>query len=288
MWLMLALAVTDTIASESVLAVLFAVLIHFYLVLDHIDGMQAKKTGTSSPLGEYLDHFLDVFHGAISIIGIFALIRIESPTLFFGLLWLTYLAFAATMVEEKETGVIRFGYIGSMEAVLFFIAFFLSWSIPELRRIWNSPLISTYPAYYVLIIGGAAGAAITILDCLRRIGRIPLQFTLFTVGGLILLSLLHRWPIPLVLGTVIITLYCADYTGRVIGNHLLGERHPSPDLIAPFGFLILLIDQSGPALLQSYAIPSASVLIVYLGVRCGAGIIDVLGKLKIYWLWLNP
>ena len=51
--------------SPTLAAGLFALLLHNYLVGDHLDGMQAKKTQTSSALGEFLDHYLDVYNGAI-------------------------------------------------------------------------------------------------------------------------------------------------------------------------------------------------------------------------------
>ena len=47
---------------SNTLAIIFC--LHTYIVGDHLDGMQAKHTKTSSPLGEFLDHYLDVFNGA--------------------------------------------------------------------------------------------------------------------------------------------------------------------------------------------------------------------------------
>src|SRR5688572_31878006 len=38
-----------------------------YLIGDHLDGMQAKRTGTGSALGEFCDHYLDAFNNGIIV-----------------------------------------------------------------------------------------------------------------------------------------------------------------------------------------------------------------------------
>ena len=38
-----------------------------YLIGDHLDGMQAKRTGTGSALGEFCDHYLDAFNNGIVV-----------------------------------------------------------------------------------------------------------------------------------------------------------------------------------------------------------------------------
>ena len=53
----------NTIDDGDTIIVFFAITI--YVIFDHFDGLQAKKTGTGSPLGEILDHYSDVFNGSI-------------------------------------------------------------------------------------------------------------------------------------------------------------------------------------------------------------------------------
>jgi ethanolaminephosphotransferase len=50
-----------------------AVMLLIYVVGDHMDGMQAKRTQTSSPLGEFCDHFLDAFNNGLVLILLFLL-----------------------------------------------------------------------------------------------------------------------------------------------------------------------------------------------------------------------
>ena len=55
----------SNVISLEVQTILLVFCINAYTVGDHLDGMQAKRTNTSTPLGEFLDHYLDVFNGAI-------------------------------------------------------------------------------------------------------------------------------------------------------------------------------------------------------------------------------
>ena len=65
MWIMLYLGLNSELYSIPFLAGSFFFLLHFYVVGDHLDGMQAKETRTSSPLGEFLDHYFDIYNSAI-------------------------------------------------------------------------------------------------------------------------------------------------------------------------------------------------------------------------------
>ena len=77
--------------------------------------MQAKHTKTSSPLGEFLDHYLDVFNGAI-ILYVFV-IYLESipPLVFYFFVYLNSIAFAVTLYEELERNELYFGVLGTLE-----------------------------------------------------------------------------------------------------------------------------------------------------------------------------
>ena len=55
----------DTPNDTEISIAFFAIII--YVIFDHFDGLQAKITGTGSPLGEFLDHYSDVFNGSIII-----------------------------------------------------------------------------------------------------------------------------------------------------------------------------------------------------------------------------
>jgi phosphatidylglycerophosphate synthase len=261
-------------------ALLFAGLLHCYVVYDHVDGMQAKRTRTSSALGEYLDHSLDVYHGAIAVLAIFALVGFQDRLLVLMMLACSHLAFAATMVEEKERGELYFGPIGSLEGVLLFIGFCLSWTVPGLRAWWLAPLVGEWPAYYLLIVAGSLGSLLAVVDCLRRIGRVPLRFVGFCLGHLVLLAGLHQIEAPLWIAIAALMLHGGDYVGRTIGSHLLRTPHPAPDLIGPSLGLLLLFVPSAAAWYPA--------IIGWLVLRTAWGVLCTLRPMRSCWLWANP
>ena len=85
-----------------------------YLSLDNMDGAHARNTGQSSPLGEFLDHWLDTLNNGFIILG--ACIAVDL-SLFFTLLVLSVgtLAFFAVQLELRHTGVFRMGRVADIE-----------------------------------------------------------------------------------------------------------------------------------------------------------------------------
>lgn len=281
MWVLLACAVAGTPLDPAARGVLFALLLHCYVVYDHVDGMQAKKTRTSSALGEYLDHSLDVYHGAIAVLAIFALVGFTDRLTVLVMLGCSHLAFAATMVEEKERGELYFGPIGSLEGVLLFIAFCLSWAVPGVRAWWLAPLVGGWPAYYLLIGGGGLGSLLATVDCLRRIGRVPAEFLWFGIGHFLLVAGLYHAGVSLWLAVTILMLHGGDYVGRVIGSHLLRTPHPGADFWAPayaLGFLIF----------PPFAALYAPLLLGYLALRTAWGVVRTMHPMRSGWRWTNP
>jgi phosphatidylglycerophosphate synthase len=281
MWVLLACLIANAPLDPAWRGLLFAALLHCYVVYDHIDGMQAKRSRTSSALGEYLDHSLDVYHGAIAVLAIFGLVGFGDRLAVLLLLGCSHLAFAATMVEEKERGELYFGPIGSLEGVLLFIAFCLSWAVPAARGWWLAPLAGDWPAYYLLIVGGALGSLVAVVDCLRRVGRVPWPFVGFALGQGVLIAVLHYAQVPLWTSVAILMLHGGDYVGRVIGSHLLRTPHPAPDFWAPAAALALPIL---PWFAEFYAPLSAA----YLALRTAWGIGRTLRPMRSCWLWVNP
>jgi phosphatidylglycerophosphate synthase len=103
------------VGNSSALAMVGASLCVFiYLCLDNMDGAHARNTDQSSPLGEFLDHWLDTLNNGFIIVG--ACIAVDlSP--FFTLLVLSAgtLAFFAVQLELRYTGVFRMGRVADIE-----------------------------------------------------------------------------------------------------------------------------------------------------------------------------
>jgi ethanolaminephosphotransferase len=89
----------------------FAAGLWLYLTFDNIDGRQARRTGTSSPLGELFDHGCDALNCSLGAM-------IQSAAMGLGHSWysafllvLTTAPFYISTWEEYQTGVLYLGYI---------------------------------------------------------------------------------------------------------------------------------------------------------------------------------
>lgn len=74
---------------------------------DGIDGKQARRTGTSGPLGELFDHGVDSYSAALIPIYMFSIFGTDaiSPTRMHFVTWNVFLNFFLTHFEKYNTGV---------------------------------------------------------------------------------------------------------------------------------------------------------------------------------------
>lgn len=72
-----------------------------------MDGKQARRTGTSGPLGELFDHGLDSYSAVLIPIYMFSLFGSQDlpPIRMFLVIWNVFLNFYLTHVEKYNTGV---------------------------------------------------------------------------------------------------------------------------------------------------------------------------------------
>jgi len=287
MWLLLALSFQTGVLGSGLLALAFAFLLHFYVLGDYLDGMHARDTGTSSPLGEFMDHHFDVYNSAITITACFALLHMEMSTLFYFILWLSYLAFGATMVEEKERGELYFGFPGPFEGVFAVFILFLSCIPAAGYEFWQAPLFGEVPRYWIVILGSGIGFAVTCWNAFQRVGYVPAQFKWFCFGSLPLVFVLPMVDLSPVLTWLILAFYCGDYIARVMGSHLFKTPHPYPDWIAT---IIIW-----PICLGAWTFMSQEALTqwtfgfgIYIGIKALWSIGRVFRSLAKYWIWVNP
>jgi len=100
-----------------------ALTLHLYNLCDNADGAHARRTGQSSPLGELLDHGLDLLNVAyIATLAAFSLGATPLGTV----TMVTCITGAAAAVywEQAETGVFQLGLLNQVEAT-FLLSFVL-------------------------------------------------------------------------------------------------------------------------------------------------------------------
>ena len=252
-----------------------------YVVFDHFDGLQAKLTQTSSPLGEWLDHFSDVFNGAIVVYLGFKCLHLPLDGLFLVLIWLNFLAFAATYVEQRVRRELYFGKIGSLEGVVLMIVVLALCFLESGLAFWH--LEFGWPIYQFLLASFALGCFGTVFSCLQRMRALPREFLVFSIGGSlfvllgIYLNLSSSWLF------CTITIFSSEFILRNMQQYLTGTESVVVDLVV-FGVLVALV---GFHWLSWNPIPLLMLLSLGLGISMLLRCRSLLILWRPYWVWWN-
>jgi len=210
-----------------------------YTLLDMVDGQRARRLGTSSPLGEYLDHTLDIFNAAVVVAVVFLVRPSGSPVALAWLLAAMGLAFAAALVEQRVGGILRLGAIGPVEALLLVGCYLASRLVPGADAWWEQAAIGGWSRFAVAATVAGAGIAFAATASVWRLHQVPWPLAMFAAGSLVFLALRHEgagtWVTLLAL-----VFWSADFGGRVICSHLQHEPLPRPDAVG-FGLALVLL-----------------------------------------------
>jgi len=96
-----------------------------YQTMDALDGKQARRTGTSSPLGELFDHGCDAI--SVSRIGLTVIgtMQVGAGWVGFLLLLANFVVFYCAQWEEYHTGTLELGYLNVTEAQILLMSAYL-------------------------------------------------------------------------------------------------------------------------------------------------------------------
>lgn len=273
------------------------VLIIAYLIGDCLDGGQARKTHTGSPLGEYMDHFLDCFVNAELIIPIIVCYHLTNSWVIFCILFVAYITQAAAFWERYSLGHMHFSKFSSTETVLTFnviitisyfsnIVDFLQKTVSSFA--WGS--FATGKLAFIgnlklseLILCGFIVCAVfsTVCNFIRTKGASS-RFWLFT---LLTLSIAIMSAVNNVdyycLPYFVICLYSIDYISNLITRIVDKKKDPYSDIIIPAFMLIMLVFNNTNAYVF---IAETAYLLLRIIIR---SIFFIHGH-KQYWYWKNP
>ena len=263
---------------------LIAILVLLYAVGDHADGMQAQRTRTSSPLGEFIDHFLDAFNNGVLIAIVLLLFRIpNSPAVVF--LFLSfYLAHAAVYYEEYRTKWLVFEWISSLEATLLVVVLLL------VGRSVHFRVGLKWPAGWGLTVAETgfvvAGlfALLTFLRVWQRVGTLSLRFGSFC-SCTILLALASCFFFDRITALVLLVLYCVEYIGRLMYAHLVDRVEKFPDFVVP---LVITVGLGMSVYFEEAAALSFFAMVIYTVLLIIMLVCRTFSRLRQCWVWWNP
>lgn len=97
-----------------------------YQVLDELDGKQARRTGSSSPMGELFDHGCDALSCVLTTTTIAAAMQLGPGWAYWALNVSVFGTFYSTIWEQLHTNFLELHYLGPNEAHASYIALMLA------------------------------------------------------------------------------------------------------------------------------------------------------------------
>lgn len=250
-----------------------------YTLGDHLDGMQAKKTGTGSPLGEYLDHYLDVFNSGIVVFLMANAYPASHSWLIVLMAGTTYLAHAMTMHEQYRTGWLVFEKIGSLEAVLLCVLFLAGSGIDSVRQImaFTTP-VGGLSVFSLILLFACMGGLGTLLTISRRSGAPGIKFYSYVALQITIFLLWQRDHFNVHQAILSFTLAAGSYIGSVMYGHLINGKEYFTD---PFLWLAILSVAFWPVhgMLGLWLYGGLSILSLFA---------FTVYRLRSFWVWYNP
>ena len=264
-----------------VIIVFFAITI--YVIFDHFDGLQAKKTSTGSPLGEILDHYSDVFNGSIILYLFFRILQIELDWIFYLVIWANLVAFTVTYLEQSIRKELYFGKIGSLEGVSLILIILGSLITSQGKNFWQKNTLFDIPPHLFLVIGLILGVFITVAGSIRRLRHIPKIFIHYLLTGSLICFICINYQINWHISFLVINVYSADFILKSMKYHLLDAEIPKPDQIVYILFLFLIFQHFFEYEIQiGFLLYGLAVTIKLLWEIC-----QIFYKLRTFWIWWN-
>jgi len=252
---------------------LAALFIFFYHTMDNLDGMQARRTGSTGPLGEFVDHWFDAFNSFLIPLGIGLAFPVIPPLFVAVTTILCCVADWFSSRSVRNSGVLKFGPVSSEEVLLFTYVFCLAvWALGY--GFWVAPGPFGLPR--VLIVYSVA--PIAFLACIATTFKpadrpdLP-AIMLSSIVPIFAWTILAQWSsvrYALLAGCLLMGFNAARFEGDVLRDRLVGLEYRGyyVDLIAMDLLLLACIVVPG---LPPWAL-SASVAIAFVWTFCALGV----------------
>lgn len=287
-------------ATKGIRTVWFAIpfLIPAYLFGDCLDGMQARRTKTGSPLGEYLDHFLDCFVNAELIIPVLVCYKIVNPWIVFVILSKAYITQAVAFWERYKNGHMYFGKFSSSEVVLSFTVII---TIAYFDSVVNGALITLGSFGFIQNIFGSscqwlqkltiAEAVVCtfivfslisdLFNFIRTRGA-SIRFWAYCAASILVATLFAiRNPDYHYIPYYIVVLFNIDYIAALIVAITMKKTDPHADYIfVAFVVITFVLKLESPVILI--------IELAYVLVKIIVRAVWFITKHRRYWVWKNP
>lgn len=265
-------------------------LFQFYLIGDAADGLQARKTKTGSPLGEFCDHFLDSFVTGEMMLCLIAPYKIKSVILISLVLYFAYIVQLSAFWEKFKTHKLHLGKFSSTETVTVVSLLATLSFIKPINQFFSQPAVNLLPFLsginislieVLLVLMGIGSIGPTVAALVRGKG-FTWRFGLYLVSGLILtIATGFLEKDALLISLLTLSFYHINYSAQLLTAIVMKEKDPVPDIFLMIVMCVtLLLDVHNPVLYTIYFL-----YIIFTALIRAGRFFKVNNK---YWYWINP
>ena len=261
--------------------VLIPILCFLYLIGDCFDGVQARRTKTCSPLGEYFDHFLDSFvTGLLTGTLLFAL-RAENPIILVFPFQALYLGQIGTFWERLKKGVMSFGLISTSEGVMAIAipSFLVSFSFVRKLIVVNK-LIFSLSIVDLLLLTSFFFAGVAGIKAILSSRKYSLKVLLHIVLSCFTTICCVYFNIGILLTTLITTFYNAFFISPLLSGVSTGKEEKFPDFILPLLFIPCFF-------IQNWQVVVPILQLTYIICRVMIRFLIFFYANRHFWVWKN-
>ena len=261
-----------------------------YIVGDHLDGMQAKRTGTGSPLGEFTDHFLDAFLMGMLLVMFASLFHVSNRYILSIAFFFLFLAHTMTIYHHYKANHLFLDAFSTNEGVVLLMLLFLAgaiepvWKFVTLARHFGWAGKMSIADIFILVFGVVGFG--TFFNVVKKVG-ISWKLVIF-IQGLGVIGIYSAVRIDLTPMFFLFTLYGALQMGNILHARLVDKHERYPDLLVPALLLLMLVgeNQNAPEILRE-----DGKVLPYLLMYLGARVLWIAGNtyynLRRFWVWKN-
>jgi phosphatidylglycerophosphate synthase len=207
-----------------------AVCLSIYHTLDSLDGKQARRTGSSSPLGQFFDHGCDALTTIFEMVKVAATLQLGPSMTTFVLIFITSVGFFFNSFQEFVTDCFYMGFINASAEglVLLSLTHLTIGLFPCLL-----PLVTSKTVRILYVLGGSTTILSIIYDCAKQSisNRVKLQKSVIGIVPALVTITLFTGYVTIVDPKMAENLYFAMAAGFVleyqaqqgIVGHLVGR-----------------------------------------------------------------
>lgn len=261
---------------------LLPILCFSYLIGDCFDGVQARRTKTGSPLGEYFDHFLDSFvTGLLTGMLLFSLRSKHWIVLILPFQFL-YLGQIGAFWERLKNGVISFAKISTSEGVMTIaITCFLT-SFQFMQPLIAKEVIFSLSIIDLLLLLGFffAGLAGIKAIIITKTFSLPLFVHIILSFVVSMLCIYFIKSNTILFLTLITTFYNAFFISPLLSGTSTGKSERWSDILVPLSFILYVYFPSYEAIIYIGQV-------CYLTLRLLIRFVIFFYNNRQFWVWWN-